>query len=437
MLNQIVDALNNRSDLAGWTVRHLITEGTQIYAVPQQTEAQRVVGIEQYKIDVLRRTSTPDGKDAVGNGNATVLPGGDIEAAIEKAVLMAGLVANPVHSIPGPSPLPDVPLVDVDLKKDPSTVAKTLMERIQAAASGNEEVELTGAECFGEIHTTRLVNSRGIDAAQESTSLYVEFVLHSQRGERDVETFTDIRRRRVADLDIEQEIERRTRHTLDQFEAESPPSWQGPVVLRGEPLATFMAGDSLGSGVLQTLASADSKFAKLSPWEIGKSVFRNEVKGDSLTVWANRCLPYGTYSNRFDEEGLPAQRVELIRENELVAFSASQRYAEYLNLPATGGFGGVEVAPGSTPASALLVEPYIEIIQFSWFNPDEVTGDFATEIRFGYLVENGVRRPFRGGQLVGNFSDALADVRWSKETGMYGKYLGPEIARFNNLTIAA
>ncbi|HLO13442.1 MAG TPA: metallopeptidase TldD-related protein, partial [Anaerolineales bacterium] len=104
--------------------------------------------------------------------------------------------------------------------------------------------------------------------------------------------------------------------------------------------------------------------------------------------------------------------------------------------PATGAFGGVELPPGQTPASALLIEPYIEIIQFSWFNPNTITGDFATEIRLGYLVENGMRKPFRGGQLVGNYLDALADVRWSAEAGFFGNYLGPHTARFNNLQIA-
>ena len=36
MLNKIVDALNERSDLAGWTVRHLISRGTQVYAIPNK-----------------------------------------------------------------------------------------------------------------------------------------------------------------------------------------------------------------------------------------------------------------------------------------------------------------------------------------------------------------------------------------------------------------
>jgi predicted Zn-dependent protease len=84
----------------------------------------------------------------------------------------------------------------------------------------------------------------------------------------------------------------------------------------------------------------------------------------------------------------------------------------------------------------LLAEPYIEIIQFSWFNPDPITGDFASEIRLGYLVENGTRKPFKGGQLIGNYMEALADVRWSAETGFFGNYLGPHTARFNDLKVS-
>jgi PmbA protein len=310
------------------------------------------------------------------------------------------------------------------------------MARIQNAAASHPDVYLTAAECFGEIHTTHLVNSRGIDAEQESTEITVEFVLHSKRGDEHREAFSETHRRRVADLHLEDEVAQRTQQTLDLFEAAPAPAWEGPVILRGDALAIFMAGDGLRGGVLHVLGSAEAKYARFSSGEIGKSVFRSEVKGDPLSVWANRCIPFGTYSNRFDEEGLPAQRLELIRNNELVTFAASQRYADYLGLPATGAFGGVEVAPGPRPASTLLSDPYVEIAQFSWFNPDPVTGDFATEIRFGYFVENGVRKPFRGGQLVGNFLQALADVHWSAETGMFGTYLGPHTARFNDLNIA-
>jgi len=431
MLNQIVNALKERKDLAGWTVRHILTHGAQVYAVPQQVESQRSVRVERYRIDVLRESSGPDGAPTMGSGDATILPGGDVSAAIEKAVLVASLVSNPIHTLPAPAPIPDIPLIDTDLQHDSSTVTRDVMERIRTAASAMSDVHLTAAECFGETHTTRLVNSRGIDAEQDATEINIEFVLHSQRGETEVETFRETSARRVADLNLEEEIAKRTRHTLDLFEATPPPSWQGPIVLRNDVLTTFLT-----SGILQTLGSAASKYAKISPWEIGNSVFRTEVKGDPLTVWANRCMPFGTNSSRFDEEGLAAQRVPLIRENELVNFWASQRYADYLGLPATGAFGGVEIAPGTSPATAVLAEPYVEIIQFSWFNPDTITGDFATEIRLGYLVKDGKRIPFRGGQLVGNGMDALANAHWSAETGFFGSYMGPHTIRFNELKIA-
>jgi predicted Zn-dependent protease len=432
MLRKITDALNKRSDLAGWTVQHSVRRGAQVYAVKGKTEAQRMAEVEQYRINVLCWTSDAQGNQTVGSGEATILPGDNVESAIETAVLVAGLVSNPVHTLPAPSVLPDVPLVDPALQKDTSAATKTIMERIQASASQNhEDVYLTAAECFGEVQTTRLVNSRGIDAEQEATEIRIEFVLHGRRGDKDVETFTEMRRRRAVDLHLEEEIEKRRRHTLDLFEALSAPVWQGPVVLRDHALATFMDG-----GVLQTMGSAEAKYANISRWEIGKSIFRGEVHGDPLTAWANRCMPFGIHSSRFDAEGVPAHRLELIRDNELVAFSASQRYADYLKLPATGAFGGIEIAPGTTPSAALLSEPYAEIIQFSWFNPDAITGDFTSEIRLGYLVENGSRKPFRGGQLIGNYLDALADVRWSAETGMFGGYLGPHTARFNSLKIA-
>ncbi len=106
MLNQIVEALKKRTDLAGWTVRHVRTRGAQVYAVPQGIESQRLVDGERYLIDVLRNTSTTEGTPAMGSGDVSLLPGDDIERAIDQATLVAGLVANPMYGLPGPSDCP-------------------------------------------------------------------------------------------------------------------------------------------------------------------------------------------------------------------------------------------------------------------------------------------------------------------------------------------
>lgn len=81
--------------------------------------------------------------------------------------------------------------------------------------------------------------------------------------------------------------------------------------------------------------------------------------------------------------------------------------------------------------------PHVEIVEFSWFNPDTITADFSCEIRLGYVVEGKKRTPFKGGLLVGNLLDALANANWSSETDFYGDYLGPTTARCNELTVAS
>jgi predicted Zn-dependent protease len=188
--------------------------------------------------------------------------------------------------------------------------------------------------------------------------------------------------------------------------------------------------------VIQWLGSANQKFSGTSTWELGKRVLP-DGSGDPLNVWANRQLPYGVEANRFDGEGIPSQRLPLIQENVLQSFSASQRYAEYLQIPATGEFGVIEVGPGLHATADLLAEPHVEVVAFSWFNPDPITGDFACEIRLGYVVDGGKRTPFKGGQLIGNYLAALAGARWSREEGFYGGYQGPSTVRFEQLTVAA
>lgn len=430
MLERIVAALRARADIQGWSARQISSRQVQLYAVPDAVEARRATSSERYVIQVLRQTGGPDAARC-GDGNATLLPNDDIGAAIDAAALMAGLVQNQPYTLPAPSSLPDLPLADPLIQADADATLDALLAQLRAAVAAHPQVLLTAAELYAEEQTTHLINSRGIDAAQTTTTIDMEWVLLCRDGERAAESFVELRRRRVGDIDIEAEVAASARQAADLLRAAAPPDYRGAVVLRGATLATFLNG-----GVIQTLASAATKFSRLSRWEIGEPVFNSPAAGDPLTVFANRRLPFGVHAGRFDDEGQPAQRIELIRDGRLCAFTANQRYANYLGIAATGDFGDIELPAGATPNAALLAEPYVEVVAFSWFTPNEITGDFSSEIRLGYLVEGGHRTPFKGGALVGNLIEALANARWSAETGFYGDYQGPQTARFGSLAVA-
>ena len=119
---------------------------------------------ERYVVDLLRHTPGPDGSMTCGTGNATLLPGQNIQAALDTASLMAGLVHNPLHTIPAPAEIPGVALADAALQADPAAALDDAYGRLKAAAATHPAIQLTAAEFFAEEETTRLCNSRGIDA---------------------------------------------------------------------------------------------------------------------------------------------------------------------------------------------------------------------------------------------------------------------------------
>ena len=80
MFDAIADTLARRTDLLGWTARHITSRGSQLYAMPGAVEAMRDVTEERFVIEVLRDTTAPGGAPSAGAGNVTLLPGADIDA---------------------------------------------------------------------------------------------------------------------------------------------------------------------------------------------------------------------------------------------------------------------------------------------------------------------------------------------------------------------
>jgi predicted Zn-dependent protease len=435
MLGIIQKALQDNPAIKAWIIRHETTHGFQQYELKTSTESKREIISELYTVDVLCDSKNKEGKPGSGLGRVSLLPGDNISSALEKAILTAQLVHNEPYDFAEPTSIPDIELADKDYLKDPSGKIQGVINTLKETTASFPHVRLTAAECFGQEKTTHLVSSKGIDATQNDTHVYLQWVYIGGTGEDEVETFAEVYRRRIADLDLVDEAALRAQYTSDLLEAEGPPAYTGPIYVQGPTLAVMVAGEMLAGSLIQTLSSAALKYSGETPWEIGKSIFREEVKGDDLHVWANRQLPYGIPSSAFDNEGISAQRIALVKDNKLAAYIADQRFADYLEMEPSGDFGSIEIPAGSITQAELQTGPHIEIAEYSWFNPSPVTGDFACEIRLGYIVEDGKRKPFKGGMLVGNLLDALADMRWSKETGFFGNYLGPRAAIFNNLKV--
>ena len=65
-----------------------------------------------------------------------------------------------------------------------------------------------------------------------------------------------------------------------------------------------------------------------------------------------------------------------------------------------------------------------------------LTGDIASEVRFGYLSKGMARIPIRGGLLTGNVYQAIANCQFSREEKFTGNARVPAAIRIEGLRLA-
>ncbi len=442
MLEQTIAALKGQPGVDDWLVREVKSLSTQYYLARRCPENERTAAGERLEVEVYNdHPAVKDGQPSRGSASVTILPGDEprLGERIREAVFMASLTDNPPYALPGPAVYPQVLTVDRMLEVEPGRVAAELAERLVAVLAGEPDISLASAEIFIDRRAVTLRNSRAIEAEQQGTSLVVDFVLLARDPAtgQETEAHVEVRRRALASLDIEALVRRQAQYARDTLRAKVPASGRFAVVVADDALDQLLGGMFISP--LAFRSSAQFKYQNLSPWEVGKSVFGDVAPtGDPLTVYANAILPWGTNSAAFDAEGTPGQRLLVIENGVLRNFWATQRYAQYLSVPATGQFGNLEMLPGSMPIADMWQGDGVlyYIVAFSSMSPDPATGNFVGEIRLGYERRGGEVRPIKGGSVSGNIFSDLAAARLSQETMMLGAYQGPQAVRFPSLVVS-
>ncbi|MES2202240.1 MAG: metallopeptidase TldD-related protein, partial [candidate division FCPU426 bacterium] len=151
-------------------------------------------------------------------------------------------------------------------------------------------------------------------------------------------------------------------------------------------------------------------------------------------------LPYAVGSYRVDTSGTPGGRRLLVENGRLKCRWANSRYAQYLGQAPTGDLGNLVVEAGKFEVADLLKpeggRPLYHLHDFSYFEPNPITGEFSAEIRSGEEISAEGTRPIKGGSVSGSSSLALGSALFSKDTAQRERYLGPTFIRCPRLTLA-
>jgi predicted Zn-dependent protease len=174
MLEKIQEALDKHAAIKAWIIRQETIQSSQQYDLKDQIESYRDVRSELYTVDVLCDSEDAEGKPSSGLGTVSILPGGEIESALDKAILTAQLVHNEPYDFADPAAIPEVELADPAYQKDPEGELGKILATLKETSKAFPHVRLTGAECFGQERHSHLVSSKGINASQTATDIYLQ-----------------------------------------------------------------------------------------------------------------------------------------------------------------------------------------------------------------------------------------------------------------------
>ena len=273
------------------------------------------------------------------------------------------------------------------------------------------------------------VNSRGIDVRMEYPTSMIEVVTNAKDGDHEIELYRLYNRGTCDKKALTQDVTELLTMGRDRLEAVPTPNLKtAPLVLSTQDAVWLM--DYFFNRV-----SAALKYQGFSDCEIGKPM-AEDVKGDKITLTAVPVLPNSSRNFIYDEEGAAVKERVLIRENVPENFFGARQFSQYLGLENSSMVFNYTVDGGSKTAEEIRTGPYIEVVEFSGFDCDSITGDIAGEIRLGYYHDGDKITKVTGGSVSGSIRELMKEMYLSKELRQYNDTLIPAVIRLENATIA-
>ena len=409
--------------VTAWEMTETAENRWEFYFIGHKLDQNRAVKVTGTEVKVY--VESGDGK-YLGSAVQTISPTAaekEIDEILAKLIFEAGLVKNPVYT------LTDVP-VTVAPETDPADVASIAQDCILALAKvpEDETKKINSYEIFVSEIKRRTLNSNGVEYACTYPSTAIEVVVNARNGAHEIE-LTRTYHSGTCDAErLRDDVSRVMGFGTDRLAAEPTPKLGRADVL----LSTEDA-----CGVYEYFADkmhADYVVRKISDWEIGKPV-AEEMTGDLLTLRAVAKLPNSSVNMPVDREGNVIRDRDLIRDGVAKQYCGSRQFSQYLGLAESSLVTNLEVSGGTASEEELRAGDYLEVVEFSDFQVDSMSGDIAGEIRLGYLHRGGKTQVVTGGSVSGSMNEAVKTMRFSKERVQYDNRLIPKVTLLKGLRI--
>lgn len=420
-----------KEEISGFKIVEENIEANELFFVRKGLDMDRAKKVQHFKVTVYKNFQEAEVK-YTGSSTTEIHPAmneEEIKRAIAEASFAAGFVKNEYYPLPKPSDI-KLQLLESGFSNNPLSYYMPLLTDAVYKADIYEKGGINSTEVFLNKIRTRIINSEGIDVSFESHAGEIEFITDWKEQSDEIELYKDIRFSEPDFEGITTEVEVMINMAKERASASNTPILNDlPVLLTGEPVKEFFA-------YYYDQASAQYAYNNLSTAKVGENIQGSEAKGDLVSISLNPFLENSTASAPVDRDGLALSEVNLYNEGILLRYFGDVRHSYYLNCEPTGLIQNFVVKSGSAAQEELRKQPHLELKDFSSFELDTLTGNFAGEIRLGWYFDGVNRVSVAGGSISGNVNEVQKEMYFSKELQQINNFKGPKTIKLSGVSIS-
>ena len=406
-----------------WELTEQITTRWEFYYIGHRLDQNRSVKTRNFEVKVYQKS---DDGAFLGSAVDIIAPTAEpaeIDTALRKLLYQASPVHNPYYTLTSQP-------VDIPWKTEPVDIPSICRDCIQTLGEIPEEdgARINSYEIFVSSVDRHTLNSNGVEYRCVYPEKELEVVTNASDDLREIELHRIYRSGSCDPEELTGKIVRVMAFGKDRLKAE-------PTPVNGKLDVLFSTEDAVS--IYQYFADrldASLVYRKMSDWKKGESVFP-EITGDRITLEAVSHLPNSSANYPVDAEGNVIEERCLIRDGVVEDYSGNRQFSQYLGLEKSSMLTNLKVSGGTLSEEQLRQGDYLEVVEFSDFQVDPMSGDIAGEIRLGYWHHGGKVTIVTGGSVSGSMNSAAPDMRFSRETIQYDRREIPRATLLRQLTV--
>ena len=424
MLETIVQLLKN-SGVYAWGLNDVKTQGWEFYFIRHELDQNRAKNVEHITVKVYQLIE--DGK-FMGSASSELAPTATEDEArrlIEDLAYRATLVKNRPYTLNPQTEAHRETLHSAPV--DVSGIARSFIEVMQQLPETATE-DINSYEIFVNAKTRRFLNSEGIYEEESYPTSMIEVVVNARKDGHEIELYRNYESGTCDAEGLKKDLIRTMQYGKDRLHT-------APTPALGQADVLFTTSDA--TRIYEYFAdclSAQMVYRRMSDWELGKPISEN-IAGDKVTVTLVRELENSSMNRAFDAEGAPISDTVILRDSVPVKYFGNRMFASYLGLEDTFMPTNILFEGGTHSEEELRAGKYLEVVEFSDFQVDAMTGDIFGEIRLAYWHDGEKTVPVSGGSLSGSMHDFVREMLMSETSVQYNNCRIPALTLLKNVTV--